>query len=186
VRRVPDLIRVLGPAGIIGLGVLLACAAFYVSAVRPAEVELNAQRLAADRLRTRNLLQTVPTNDPASELRRFYGLFPVVSRLPDELERLYGLAHGASLELPQAEYRMEPQAGGLIPYRVTLPVRGTYAQIREFMSGVLQSMPIASIDALRFERKKVGETRLDAQLRLTIYLQASTDLEEPQARTSPP
>lgn len=178
-RRMPDVIGVIGPAGVVGLGVLVSCIAFYFSAVRPAERELKAEQLAAEQFRTRTLAQPVAADDPASELRRFYGLFPAFSRLPDELERLYGLAGDANLELPQAEYRLEPRSGGLVPYRVTLPVRGTYLQIREFVSAVLRSMPIASIDMLRFERKKVDETRLDAQLRLTIYLQANAEREEP-------
>jgi hypothetical protein len=32
-------------------------------------------------------------------------------------------------------------------------------------------MPIASVDGLRFERKRVGDTLLDAQVRLTLHFQ---------------
>jgi hypothetical protein len=36
-------------------------------------------------------------------------------------------------------------------------------------------MPIASVDGLRFERKKVGENLLEAQMRLTLHFQPRED-----------
>ena len=59
---------------------------------------------------------------------------------------------------------------------MTLPVRGSYGQLREFLSSVLKDMPIASIDALRFERKRAADTQLEAQVRLTLYAQPPGDL----------
>ena len=49
-------------------------------------------------------------------------------------------------------------------FRVILPIRGSYSQIRHFMGAILKDMPIASVDALRFERKKVGETPLTLEI----------------------
>jgi hypothetical protein len=40
-------------------------------------------------------------------------------------------------------------------------------------------MPIASLDALRFDRKKAGDTQLEAQVRLTIYFRPATEGETP-------
>lgn len=185
-KHAREVLDVLGTPGIVALGILIACATFYVSAVRPVELELRARETAAERLRTRSALRAVASADPASELRRFYSLFPALSQLPDELERLYGLARHAKLDLTQGEYRMEPRLGGLVPYRVTLPMRGTYGQIRGLLSDVLQSMPVASIDSLRFERKKVAEARLEAQLRLTIYFRSGTESDDAQPGTSSP
>jgi hypothetical protein len=159
----------LGVAGVLGVGVLLACVGFYLSAIAPAARELAAQRLAAERMHLRLPYQPVKARERAEELRRFQNLFPPVERLTDELERLYGLARESKLELTRGEYRLDKPATGLWSYRVVLPLRGTYPQIRGFVAAVLKSMPIASIDALRFERKKVGETALDAQIRLTLY-----------------
>ena len=34
-------------------------------------------------------------------------------------------------------------------------------------------MPYAAIDALKFERKKVGDAQLDAQVRVTLYFRPS-------------
>ena len=173
-RQLQDLLEILGAAGVLGLGVLLFCAAFHLTAVAPAERELDAQRTAVERFKSRSPYQKVSaSNGASSELSRFYGLFPPVEGLTAELEKLYSLARGASLELQQGEYRLENRSDGLAAYRVTLPIRGGYPQIREFMGLVLKEMPIASVDALRFERKKVGDTQLDAQVRLTLHLRST-------------
>ena len=165
----------LGATGVLGVGVLLACAGFYVSAFLPAERELAAQRLAAERLRTRTPYQPVGANGRGEELRRFYNLFPPVEKLTDQLGQLYGIARGAQLELSHGEYRLEKRSAGLWSYRVVLPVRGTYPQIRGFVGSVLKAMPIASVDGLRFERKKAVETQIDAQVRITIHFQPGED-----------
>jgi hypothetical protein len=170
-------LRALGPYGVIGIGVLFFCMPFYLSAVRPAERELLAQRLAAERLRTRQPYQPVSRNNPAAELRRFYTLFPPVDTLPDQLERLYGLARQAKLDLQQGEYRLERQGEGMLSYRITLPTRGAYSQIRAFVGATLREMPTVSIDALRFERKRAGDPQLDAQVRLTMYFRPRDDSE---------
>lgn len=159
----------LGVAGVLGIGVLLACAGFYLSAIAPAAHELAAQRLAAERMHSRSPYQPVKARGQADELIRFQNLFPPLERLTDELGRLYGLARKSNLELTHGEYRLEKPRTGLWSYHVVLPLRGTYPQVRGFVAAVLKSMPFASVDGLRFERKRVGENMLDAQMRVTLY-----------------
>ena len=165
----------LGPAGVISLGVLLFCAFFHFSAVRPLEREVDAQKSAAERLKSRSPVELASARDKADEARRFYELFPVVAKLPEELERVYTLARDSGLSIQQGEYRLESRGAGLLSYRVAFPVKGTYAQIRQFVGATLKDLPIASIDALRFERKRVGEAQLEGQVRLTIYFRREGD-----------
>lgn len=165
----------LGLAGIAGLGVFAACLPYYLTGIRPLEREVQAQREAAERLRARDPLRPVAMEDRAGELRRFHGLFPPLDRMPEQLERLYALARGAGLDLHQGEYRLEREQTGLAAYRITLPVRGAYPQLRGFLSAVLSDLPVASIDALRFERRKAADAQLEAQLRLTIWFRNDGD-----------
>jgi hypothetical protein len=171
----------LGAAGVLGVGVLLFCLPFYFTALRPAEREVEAKRAAAERQRAGAerpagaAARPVSLDERAEELERFYALFPPVERLRSELERLYGLARGAGLELLQGDYRVEKRPTGLVAYRITLPVRGSYAQVRRFAGAVLARMPTASIDALRFERKKPADAQLDAQLRITVHFRPGRD-----------
>lgn len=170
--RLDGLMRSLGPAGIVGIGVLLACLAFYFSALRPAQRELSAEQLASQRARPASPVMPAVERGQAGNLHRFYRLFPPLARLPDELERLYGLARAAQLDLLRGDYRLDPGDGPLRAYRVSLPLRGTYPRIRQFLRATLASMPIASIDALRFERERAGEPQLRAQLQLTLYFRS--------------
>lgn len=170
------LLRRLGAFGVLACGVLVASAAFYASTLAPAAQELAAQRAALERLRARAPYQPVAAGDRAEELRRFYSLFPASNELTPELERLHRLARRAGLDLAQGEYRLERRSVGLWAYRVNLPVRGTYAQLRQFGSLVLKEMPVASIETLRFERKKAVDAQLEAQVRLIVHVRPQGEL----------
>ena len=173
--RLEALLGRLGAAGVLGIGVLLACAGFYATALAPVDQDAAAQRLALERLRARTPYQPVASGGRAEELRRFYNLFPPASELTDEVERLHRLARASGLDLAQGEYRLERRASGLWAYRATLPVHGSYSQVRGFAGAVLTRMPVASIDALRFERKKSDDAQLDAQFRITVHFQPARD-----------
>ena len=169
--RLNALLRRLGTAGVLGIGVLLACAGFWASSLKPAQDELAAQRFAFQRMQTRTLYQpTSVAGGRAEDLRRFHNLFPPAERLTDEVERLHRMARRAGLDLAQGEYRLERRSAGLWAYRVTLPVRGSYPQLRDFLNATLKDMPVAAVDGLRFERKRAAETQLEAQVRVTLYV----------------
>lgn len=159
------LLEALGPLGVVGTGLMLACAPFYFSAIRPAERELADRRLAA-------ALPAAADRGPQRR-QRFEQLFPPLAQLPDELERLYGFARDAQLELSRGDYRLENDGGLLLEYRVTLPLHGTYAGIRRFLAQVLRAMPLVSVDALQFARDGAQAPTLNAKVRLTVYFRAS-------------
>ena len=173
--RIEALLARLGAAGVLGIGVLLACAGFYASWLAPLEREAAARSLALEHLKARSPQQPVAVGR-ADELRRFQSLFPSASELTGEVEHLHRLARAAGLDLAQGEYRLERRPSGLWAYRITLPVRGTYAQCRDFIAAVLKDMPIASLDALRFERKRAAETQIEAQLRITLYARPTGEI----------
>lgn len=169
-RRVEALLAWLRAPGVVALGVLAACGAFYFSTFAPARDELAAQRVALDKLRSRALPPALTGSGENAALRRFYALFPSFDGLTAEVERLHGHARAAGLELSQGEYRLERPAAGLWLYRVTLPARGSYAQVRAMVGAVLKDMPVASLDALRFERRRAEDSQVEAQLRFTLYV----------------
>ena len=54
---------------------------------------------------------------------------------------------------------------------MTLPVRGEYRQIRQFLASTGAKVPIASLEQVQFERQKVGDPLVDARIRLVLYLE---------------
>lgn len=167
-RRLRGLLERLGPAGVAGIGLLVFCLPFYFGSVAPLEREL-ARRTAAAAAQRANVPLPVAAPEGVAELERFYRRFPTLDGLQGELEAVYAHARASKLQLAQGEYRLE-KGVGLAAYRVTLPVRGSYAQLRRFVGHILKDMPTASLDALRFDRKKAGDAQVEAQVRLTIYL----------------
>jgi Tfp pilus assembly protein PilO len=175
--RIENVLRRLGAPGVLGIGLLLGCAGFYRNAVLPAEAQARSERLALEQLAARMPQQRPSADGPDKAIRQFYELFPAPAELSDEVAQLHRLARAAGLDLSEAEYRLERRNAGLWAYRATLPVRGTYGQLRQFLSKVLSEMPTASVDALRFERRKAADTRLEAQVRITLHARPPGDLQ---------
>ena len=174
-NRLHEILGRFGTFGVLGIGVLVFCLPFYFSALRPAERALDAQRAAEQRLHSRGPFRAVAIDDRADDLLRFYALLPPLEQLPAVLAQVYALAHTVKLELKQGEYRLERPGAGPVAYRITLPIRGSYAQVRAFLDAVLREMPLASVDGLRFERTKAAEAQLDAQIRLTLHFRPHGD-----------
>ena len=166
-----NLAEALGIPGIAGIGVLLFAATFYASALLPAQRTLaTMQSASAGATRPEPVLLV----RSESGLAQLYDRFPPLAVLTEEVMRLHRLGGAAGLQLQQADYRLEAPAAGLISYRVSLPARGEYRALRRFMDEVLKEMPTASIDRLRFERKKPGESQIDSQIQLTLFFRPET------------
>jgi hypothetical protein len=169
--RLLAFLEALGAAGVLAIGVLVFCCGVYILEIQPAQRTLAAREslAAADAGKTA-AVQRVALDPGAAELERFYRLFPTAAGLSRPLERLHRFAAAAELQVTQADYRFEQRdAASLGAFHVSLPVRGTYAQLRRFLDLVLRELPVASIEALRFERKKPGDTQLEAQIQLAIF-----------------
>ncbi len=167
-RRLAGILGIYGMAGVV---LSLLCAGLYVGVVKPAERELSAQQEASRRMKSRKAVQPVSIDNRSDDLRRFYTLFPTTGKIAPEMQKLWAIAGEYKIDLQQGEYRLESTGPGLARYRITLPVRASYAQIRQFVGYILKEIPAMSIDGLRFERKKITDTQLDAQIKLTLYLQ---------------
>jgi hypothetical protein len=108
---------------------------------------------------------------PSDRLAAFYGFFPRPADLPDLLEKVFAAAKGSGLQLEHGEYRvLRDNAGALTQFQLTLPVRGTYPQIRKFVDGAMAEVSTLSLDSIQFERQKVGDAQVDAKIKLAVYL----------------
>jgi hypothetical protein len=154
--------------------------ALFVLSVAVAATAITARLAELDALREQNRgLQARLATDSASrakatrdeELLSFYGFFPPLSSLPDWLERIYSAAEKNGVALETGEYRLVQEKGWrLARYQLTLPVKGSYGQIRGFIAQVLTDVPASSLEEIGFRRDTVGSDRVDVRLRLTIYL----------------
>ena len=72
---------------------------------------------------------------------------------------MFAAARASSL-LSRGEYAVvTDRQTGLVLLRMTLPVRGGYTQIREFVAASsLRAVPALALDELTFERPNISET----------------------------
>lgn len=169
------LVRI-GLMGVTGIALLAFSLAIYFSAIAPAQTRIAAlQQEARTRLEQarKPARTTVADQDsPVAQLAVFYRYFPDHHSAPDWLERIYAAAREQNLQLEQGEYHtIRGNSGKLTRLQVTLPLKGSYLQIRKFLAAILSEVSIASLDSVKFERQKIGESTIDARIKLTLYLE---------------
>ncbi|MFZ5541625.1 MAG: hypothetical protein ACOY5V_17995 [Pseudomonadota bacterium] len=160
----------LGTPGLIGAAVLAACVGYYAGSVRPLVGQM--ETLAAAAAQPQQRLRA-PAADPAEPVRRFAAAFPDEREVTALLARLYAISEREGVRLARAEYRfVEPDALGMVQYRVSLPVNGSYPSIRRFVGAVLGEVPWAAVTQIGLQRERVGQGRIDARIEVTLHLRA--------------
>lgn len=153
-------------------GVVMAMTlGFSFSVLQPASDELNGSRTRLLALQQEiRLAEHTAKPAESSQLTMFYQSFPSEHKLPDAMEKLIAAAANKDLLLPQGEYQVSSEKiGMLLHYQVTLPIKGPYPKIRAFLDQVLTEVPNASLDKVKFERQKVGDSAVDATVMFTLH-----------------
>jgi len=158
----------------LALALLAFEAAFYLFTVVPMLDELARLRaqILSQQTGTTQASQTSPINtDPRVDLAKFYAALGRPANAPDMLRRLHLNAEDQGLVLLQAEYRPVPDSEGkLVRYQILLPAKGTYPEIRRFLSQASRELPGLAIDGINFQRQQIGDAVLEAQIKLTLFL----------------
>lgn len=167
----------LGWTGVAGIGLIVFAMAFHFSALVPREAKLDQLRTEADALRERlqsgASIARLPQAAGADQLAAFYAFFPPGDSSPDWLARINDAARSSGITLQSGEYKLERRGEQkLARYQMTLPVVGTYRQLREFIGALLAQVPAASLDEVTLRRESVSSQRIEARVRLTLYLSA--------------
>jgi hypothetical protein len=112
--------------------------------------------------------QAAPEQD---NLAAFYGTLGERRHAEQQVRTLFALAQQAGLTLRQGEYKSaRDRNAGVTTYQVNLPVKGSYAAIWQFAMAALRAIPFAALDDISFRREAIGDTAVEARLRLTLYL----------------
>lgn len=166
-------VAILGWPGGLGVALLLVALTVY-----GALVNAHQARLAAIKQETATLKQRIeqaaksgiPESGSADELKQFYRFF-ASGTTTEWLDKLYAAAAAEKLELATGEYRsVADKSGKLFRYQVTLPVKGSYVQIRRFIDAALIAVPVAALDDVNFKRETIGAAQLEARIKFTLFL----------------
>lgn len=89
------------------------------------------------------------------------------------LKIVFAEAADAGISLPQGDYNLAPDVEGSYgKLQISLPVKGTYKQIRAFTTGLLEKLPPLSLDEISFRRESIKSATVEARVRMTLYLKA--------------
>ncbi|MEY8877063.1 MAG: hypothetical protein AB9M60_11180 [Leptothrix sp. (in: b-proteobacteria)] len=175
--------RQLGRPGVIALAlvpVVIYVAAFHVPSVRREGQALQARVAAANAAQP--ALDAKRVRRTAVEPQQIDSL-PPSSQRGQDLARLVEIAKRTEVELARGDYNTEklnagndPGANGgesIAQWKVQLPVRGTYAQLRRFIAEMLNGLPNAALDGLQIDRPDTQQPWLESTLRVTLFYRGS-------------
>lgn len=166
----------LGRPGVLALGLFAFCLAFYVSALLPAREKLHSLEQDAAMLRQRMATSTKPIREaeavgPQAQLAAFYKALPSNASTPDLLQEIYRAAAASQVRLDQGAYRLVADRDGRLQrYQITLPLKGSYPEIKGFLALVMKELPTLALDGISFQRQNIADPLLDTQVKLTLYL----------------
>ena len=102
---------------------------------------------------------------------RFVAAFPAVAQRQARVATLLELAARHGLEIRRSEFQLvHDRASGLVRYTVTMPLAGTYAQLRGFVEDALTTDAALSLDHLRLHRAAADVTLVEADLAWSFYM----------------
>ena len=160
--------------GALGLALLLLVSGFYVATLRPEGQQLQVlqrQVALARHSAPASIKGSATTAAPTDQLAAFQTFLPATSELPDLMGKLFAASTAQGLQLDAGEYRvLQESSAGMTQFQITLPVHASYPQIRKFVSLAMSQIPSLSLDGIQFERQNVGESAVNARIRLTVYL----------------
>jgi Tfp pilus assembly protein PilO len=160
---------------IASVGLLVFIGGIFISVVEPAQHELDTlhQNLLSLQRQVNSSAKkpAMPASSTSpTQLAVFYHFFPDEQSLPDWLEKILNAANENELVLTEGDYRItRDKIGKLQRYQIRLPLNGSYLNIRKFLSTVLSELPASSLDNVKFERQKIGDSGVEATIELTLY-----------------
>lgn len=168
-------IDLLGWPGVVAIGLLSICPAFYFSAILPAQEKLASTRHSVlalqERMNNAGTGENADQRTPEEQLADIYRMFPDGSDLPASLEKIFALAQSQGIGLDKGEYQVtRNNKGKLVSFQVMLPVKGEYTQIRKYIDALRADIPVLSLQQVQFKRQKIGDRVVEANIKLALYL----------------
>jgi hypothetical protein len=161
-----QLVERLGIPSIMSVVILAIVVGYYLRVVLPLEQQLMAvdsEIVSVSDKRQR-------ASDPKTQIEDFQVFFRERD-LEGQLKELNDAGTAAGVAVKRIEYRMlDDQRATLRQYQIVMPVTSSYPNIRKFVSVALAKVPAMSLDHVAFQRKRIGDATVDAELRFTLFL----------------
>ncbi|MBT9500030.1 MAG: hypothetical protein IV092_02200 [Burkholderiaceae bacterium] len=168
-------LRRFGLPGAFGLLCLLAAALLLLGPARSWDVQAATSLSDADALRARLKRQPVVVDAPQeTQPRHLVASLPEVTDRQARLGDLLTLALKQGLNSSRTEHRItRDDKLGLERLRITMPVQGSYAQLRGFIEQALRQDPALSLDSLKLRRNNPAAAEIEAELVWSLHARSA-------------
>jgi hypothetical protein len=164
-----QLMRV-GPAGLTGIGALVAAAVAALVLLLPAHQSVLALRAELTKAGHTQIAAVQPERSP----QQFAAALPTRAQIPALLGEVLVQATDSGIVLEQGKYTFSPATSSrLARYTFEFPIKSDYGNIRNFINKSLAAVPALGLDKLHVERKNVGDTLVSADVGFVIYLRGA-------------
>lgn len=169
-QRLSRLAKALGWPGLAGFAALLLAALALVLGQRW-DVRAVALQAEARQLRAKATPARSTAAAPISVQQWQAGLPPATER-QQRLADLLELSIRLDLNGARTEHRLAT-GEGLERLRVTMPLTGSYAQLRRFIAAALEHDPALSLDSIKLRRLSPMTADVDAELQWSLHGRAA-------------
>lgn len=105
------------------------------------------------------------------KLADFYNVLGNKDGVEQYVKTSFLLAQDTGLILSQADYKYSFDAHGkFYTYQITLPIKGSYASVRQFCEKFLLAFPFASLDEMTFRRDTIASQMIETRARFTLHV----------------
>lgn len=161
--------RALGGPGVAGVAAL-ALAAMLAGLGQRWDADAAALQAEARQLRARAAPAAVAAAPQSPQ--QWQAALPAAAERQQRLADLLELAIRLELDGTRTEHRLS-SADGFERLRVTMPLTGSYAQLRRFIGAALAHDPALSLDAVKLRRAGPEATVVDAELQWSLHGRAA-------------
>lgn len=163
----------IGTLGVVGISLCVFSVFTFFSGNLPlhqkyadSSLELNRIRNVAEQARSGTTAAS-----PQQQATKFVADLPTVNDVPAVMGSIVAVAAASGIEFERGTYEYVASDGDTIArYQMSLPVVGSYPEIRQFVENVLATVPTVALDSMRIERGKVSESTISADLKFSILL----------------
>lgn len=163
-------VKALGWPGLAGL-VALGLAAVVIGLGQRWDVRATELQAEARELRAKARPAAAAASAPVS-VQQWQASLPPSGSRQQRLADLLELAIRLDLNGARTEHRLSTSEG-LERLRVTMPVTGSYAQVRRFIGVALEHDPALSLDAIKLRRVSPMAAEVDAELQWSLHGRAA-------------
>jgi len=156
----------LGAMGVAAIALFIGAALFTVFVFQPLKDKSRSLAARADAVSN----APVAGGSANQKLAAVYDYLAKPEATTDWLAKLYAIGRATGVELQSASYKTQGAAGRLERYEMTIPLTGSYTQMREFLQRALSEIPVLSLDQITLKRQHRREGDVQAELRLTLHM----------------